>query len=117
MADFGFVGGSYEAPSIYQDAQECINFFPEADLTKPEGTRGIVALYPTPGLTSLLSLNTAPVRGMRALSQGNLLIAVVGSLVYSITTSYVSTLIGSLTTQTGPVSISDNVTTAINKFP
>jgi hypothetical protein len=31
MPDFGFVGASYEAPSIYQDAQECINFYPEID--------------------------------------------------------------------------------------
>ena len=49
--DFGFVGPSYEAPSIYQDAQECINFFPEIDPLKEPGTRGVVALYPTPGLT------------------------------------------------------------------
>jgi len=54
MPDFGFVGASYEAPSIYQDAQECINFFPETDPTKPQGDRGVVALYPTPGLSSLL---------------------------------------------------------------
>ena len=50
MADFGFVGPSYEAPSIYQDAQECINFRPEIDPLKLPGQRGIVALYPTPGL-------------------------------------------------------------------
>ena len=31
MPDFGFVGTSYEAPSIYQDAQECINFYAEID--------------------------------------------------------------------------------------
>ena len=54
MPDFGFVGASYEAPSIYQDAQECINFFPEVDPTKPQGERGVVALYPTPGLSSLV---------------------------------------------------------------
>jgi len=47
MADFGFVGSAYEAPSIYQDAQECINFRPEIDPTKPPGSRGVVALYPT----------------------------------------------------------------------
>jgi len=45
MADFGFVGPSYEAPSIYQDAQECINFFPEVDPTKAPGQRGVAALY------------------------------------------------------------------------
>jgi hypothetical protein len=53
MADFGFVGPSYEAPSIYQDAQECINFVPEIDPLKQQGERGVVALYPTPGLTAL----------------------------------------------------------------
>ena len=52
MPDFGFVGPSYEAPSIYQDAQECINFRPEIDPLKQPGSRGVVALYPTPGLTS-----------------------------------------------------------------
>jgi hypothetical protein len=52
MADFGFVGPSYEAASIYQEAQECINFFPEIDPLKSPGERGVVALYPTPGLTS-----------------------------------------------------------------
>ncbi len=47
MPDFGFVGAAYEAPSITQDAQECINFYPEIDPTKAQGERGIVALYPT----------------------------------------------------------------------
>ena len=69
MADFGFVGPSYEAPSIYQDAQECINFRPEIDPLKPQGSRGVVALYPTPGLTTVVSFqNQAPVRAMRTLS-------------------------------------------------
>ena len=68
MSDFGFVGPSYEASSIYQEAQECINFYPEIDPLKPPGSRGVVALYPTPGLTSIFQLNNAPVRGMRTLS-------------------------------------------------
>ena len=46
MADFGFVGASYTTRSIYQDAQECINFYPEIDPTKEPGGRGIVALSP-----------------------------------------------------------------------
>ena len=56
MPDFGFVGASYEAPSIYQDAQECINWYPEVDPTKQPGERGVVALYPTPGLVSQICL-------------------------------------------------------------
>jgi len=111
MPDFGFVGPSYEAPSIYQDAQECINFFPEIDPMKPQGERGVIALYPTPGLIQFAQLANAPVRGMRALSGGQILVAVAGASVYSVNTSGVATLIGTLTTNTGYVSITDNIMT------
>ena len=113
MPDFGFIGPSYEAPSIYQDAQECINFYPEIDPLKQPGDRGVVALYPTPGLTQQFQLTNAPVRGMKTLSGGNILIAVVGSTVYSINTSMVATSVGTLTSSTNPVVITDNnVTTS-----
>ena len=112
MPDFGFVGASYEAPSIYQDAQECINFYPEQDPTKSPGERGIVALYPTPGLVTEITLPAASeVRGMRALSGSQYLVVVSGNRVYSVTTSFVATQIGTLTTSTGPVQITDTVTT------
>ena len=111
MPDFGFVGPSYEAPSIYQDAQECINFYPEIDSLKATGSRGVVALYPTPGLTQQLQLANAPVRGMRALSGGNILIAIVGNTVYSINTSMMPTSVGTLTTSLGVVTITDNIVT------
>ena len=75
MPDFGFVGTSYEAPSIYQDAQECINFFAEIDPTKQQGERGIVALYPTPGLTLQTQLANAQVRGLHTMSGDAILIA------------------------------------------
>ena len=69
MADFGFVGASYTTRSIYQDDQECINFYPEIDPTKQPGERGIVALYPTPGLVTEITFPiSAESRGMRALS-------------------------------------------------
>lgn len=110
MPDFGFVGPSYEAPSIYQDAQECINFYPEVDPLKQPGDRGVVALYPTPGLTEVLQLNEAPVRGMRPLSGGNYLLIVCGNIVWSYIGGVV-TNVGTLNTSTGPVSITDNVTT------
>lgn len=109
MADFGFVGASYEAPSIYQDAQECINFFPEIDPTKAPGSRGVVALYPTPGLTSVCGLfPQAEVRGMRTLSGGNYMVAVCGSYVYVLNSSFTPSIIGQLTTNSGRVGISDN---------
>ena len=111
MADFGFVGASYEAPSIYQDAQECINFFPEVDPTKAQGSRGVVALYPTPGLTSITALSPqAEVRGMRTLSGGNYMVAVCGSYVYILNSSFTPTIVGQLTSNSGRVGISDNGT-------
>ena len=90
MPEFGFVGPSYAAPSIYQDDQETINWRPEVDPLKAPGTRGVVALYPTPGLTSAVVLqNKAPVRGMRTLSGSTQLIVVCGSYVYSLTSNLV----------------------------
>ena len=109
MADFNFVGASYEAPSIYQDAQECINWYPEVDPTKPQGSRGVVALYPTPGLTSILALSPqAVVRGMRTVSGGNYMVAVCGSYVYVINSTFTPTIIGQLNSSTGQVGITDN---------
>ena len=109
MPEMGFVGPSYSAPSIYQDDQECINYRPEIDPLKQPGQRGVVALYPTPGLTTLFTLDAlAQVRGLRTLSGSNYLIAVSGSFVYIVDPNYNVTQIGQLLTTTGRVGISDN---------
>ena len=109
MPDFGFVGSSYEAPSIYQDAQECINFFPEIDPVKQQGERGVIALYPTPGLTlKALLPNQQEVRGLHTVSGGEQLIAVCGSYVYALTANLVPSVIGQLNSSTGIVRITDN---------
>ena len=108
MPDFGFVGPSYEAPSIYQDDQECINFRPEIDPLKQPGMYGVIALYPTPGLVTKLTLNYAEVRGMRNISSGNYMAIVCGSYVYAVNTSLTPTLIGRLNTESGIVGITDN---------
>jgi Phage stabilisation protein len=107
--DFGFVGPSYEAPSIYVDAQECINFFPEIDPLKQPGTNGVVALYPTPGLTLKAVLpNTQEVRGMRAVSGGEQMVVVSGPYVYALTSNLVPSVIGVLNSSAGQVRITDN---------
>lgn len=109
MPDFGFVGPSYEAPSIYQDAQECVNFFPEIDPLKQPGERGVVALYPTPGLTTKVVLpNTQEVRGLRTLSGGTQMMAVCGPYVYVLTANLVPAVVGFLNSSTGKVGITDN---------
>jgi hypothetical protein len=110
MAEFGFVGASYTAPSIYQNDQECINWRPEIDPTKSSGERGIIALYPTPGLTLLTTFpNQESVRGLRTISSGgSQLIAVCGSYVYAVAYNFKISIIGKLLSGDGPVSISDN---------
>ena len=109
MPDFGFVGASYTAPSIYQDAQECINFVPEIDPTKQLGERGVVALYPTPGLTTQLVLPAgAEVRGLRTLSGGTQAIAVCGAYVYLLSSNLTPNIVGILNSASGRVGIVDN---------
>ncbi len=109
MPDFGFIGASYVAASPTQDDQECINYYPETDPTKQQGERGVVALYPCPGLIQKMQLpTTGAVRAMRVLPGSNILLAVAGSKLYSVNTAYSATLVGTLLSDTGPVSITDN---------
>jgi hypothetical protein len=108
MPDFGFVGPSYEAPSIYQDDQECINFRPEIDPLKQPGQYGVIALYPTPGLVTKVTLNYAEIRGMRNVSGGQYMVVVCGGDVYALNSQLTPTRIGSLNTNTGIVGITDN---------
>lgn len=119
MSDFGFIGGAYQAASITQDDQELINWYPEVDPTKAaednpttpgtETGRGVIALYPTPGLDVLIeSFPAREVRGFHVLPGGATLLAVVGGSLYSITTRYVATLVGALSSSVGRVYITDN---------
>jgi hypothetical protein len=109
MPDFGFVGAAYEAPSIYQDAQECINFYPEIDPTKAQGERGIIALYPTPGLQTVAIMpNQEEVRGIRTLSGGEQVVVVCGDFVYVMESDYTPKMIGQMNSSTGIVGIVDN---------
>ena len=116
MADFNFVGPSYTAASIYQDAQECINWYPEVDPIKitpsqinPSGDRGVTALYPTPGLLPKVQLdNIAQVRCLWPLPGANQLLAVAGSTLYVINSQFAYTNVGTLNTAAGVVSIVDN---------
>lgn len=115
MSDFSFVGAAYEAASPTQDNQSLINWYPEADPTKkddnpftPDG-RGVIALYPCPGTTSLCTLTAdTEVRGFHVLPGGLTMIAVSGADVYSLDTNYTKTSIGTLKTSTGIVYIADN---------
>jgi hypothetical protein len=108
MPDFGFCGASYEAPSIYQNAQECINWRIEIDPTKGQDERGRMALYPTPGYTTRVTPKVGEVRGMATMPGGQILLAIVDNTLYSITPFYTATNVGTLLTSNGPVNITNN---------
>lgn len=117
MANFdGFVGQAYTAGSRTQDDQALINWYPEGDATKFSGSpatgqpaqRGVTALYPTPGTVTKVDLGWGEVRGMHVIPGGQTLLVVRGNGLYSVTTSYVSTLVGTLLSNSGQVSITDN---------
>lgn len=119
MSDFGFCGPSYVAQSIYQNAEECINWYPETDPTKakssPEGShqRGMIALYPAPGTLLRLAMAKSPLRGFRVIPGGGMMLAVAGDTLYAVTPAYVATAVGTLLTNSGLVSMSDNGQAAI----
>lgn len=109
MPDFGFVGASYVAPSIYQDDQECINLYPQIDHQKAPGERGVVALYPTPGLKIVTTpITTGEVRGAWVQPGGGTLYVVIANQLLAIAPNFIGPVVGLLGTRSGPVSMTDN---------
>lgn len=106
-----FVGGSYTARSVNLDAQACINFYVEVD--ESGNGKSPSALIGCPGTRLLATLpGTGQVRGLWSSSVGDM-IAVQGNYVYRVSSSYVATYIGGISTSSGPVSITDNGTDAV----
>src|SRR6185369_2455728 len=110
MAEFaGFIGDAYTAASIYDNDQELINWYCEIDQRKKEGERGRVVLYPTPGLTlKKESSMMGEVRQVYTPSGRRNMFAAIGSAVNIYDTSFNMTSVGSLSSNSGPVSITDN---------
>jgi hypothetical protein len=100
-----FNGPAYEAKSLPWSAQRCVNWYLEKG---EESTKTPSALMPRPGLTAKVTLLAASeVRGLWAASDGNLY-AVAGSNVYKVTSGFIATQIGSLTTSSGKAGVRDN---------
>lgn len=116
MPDFGFVGPSYVAASITQDDQECINWYPETDPTKAdnpstaenEAQRGVIALYPTPGLVVRGQPAGGEVRGMLTLPGGVLMLVAIYNGLYTVDLNFNATRVGTLYSYSGRVFITDN---------
>ncbi len=104
MTKIALTAGAYEARSAIADAQRCINLYAEKN---PNDSPFPETYYPTPGTPIW---DTAPVAGeVRAeytASNGNLYIVVNENVYYVLVGVW--TLLGTLTTDTGFVSIKDN---------
>lgn len=107
MARVALTGGAYEARSLIAGAQRCLNLYSEP-MPEQQGEPGRVACYPTPGLRTLCTLPTMPVRGIHTCTSGQVY-AVGGSTVYAISPTWVATALGTITDSlTTPVSMADN---------
>jgi hypothetical protein len=103
----GFIGPSYTLESKNVDCQRCVNLFPEINALGTGKEKEIAALVPTQGKRLLLTLADSPIRGSYTASNGEFY-AVGGQKLYSISSLWVATEIGTLATDSGPVSMADN---------
>lgn len=102
-----FLGAHNVARSRDFADQQCINLFPEI----LKGGADVGALYECPGLDLKATVGIGPVRAAHTvLTNPPTLYAVSREKVYSLTTGYTQTLLGSINSISGPVSIIDNGT-------
>lgn len=99
-----FLGAAYRARSKNLSDQLCINLYPEVSQTKT--AKSVAAFIATPGLDLLFDVGTGPIRAMHVMA--GILYVVSGAGVYSVNSSYVTTLIGTMPTSTGPCEMIDN---------
>lgn len=104
-AKLPFVGPSYQARSLNADAQRAVNCYLETD---PTSQRAPLALYGTPGLVLRATLGAGPVRG--GILEAGYGWWVSGSSVYRLDSSYTATLLGSIGSSSGQVSMASNGT-------
>lgn len=102
--------GDYQARSYIANAQRCVNLYAEEN---PKDSECPFTFYSGPGLT-LLANPPASVPG-RGLYRANSdqLYYVAGNTVYSVSSSWKLTALGTIATSSGVVSMSDNGTTLV----
>ena len=104
----GAIGPSYTLSTVPLDCQSTVNFYLEPDELQTGKDQSIGALVNRPGLTLACTLPLAPVRGMWRVSSTGAVYAVGGNSLYLISSAYVVTKVGTLDTDSGSVSMSDN---------
>lgn len=115
-------GGAYPARSIIASEQRQVNLFAEvsppgailgADGNPPlQAEQGIETLYPTPGLTTLATPTSSAARGLFWAST-DVLFYCVGASLYSVSSAWALTLVGTIAFNTTPVSMADNGITMV----
>jgi hypothetical protein len=97
-------GGFYKAWSFNQAYQLCTNLYPS--VVDTHTGKEVGALYSTPGLDLLANVGVGAARGFKVF-QG-LLYVVSGNSVYSVNLQFAVTLVGTIGTAHGPVSMVSN---------
>jgi hypothetical protein len=100
-----FVGPTNESLSGNASSERSVNCFLEVTQGNP---RAPVMLVGTPGLVTRFTLGDVPVRGV--IKQGDYSIWVAGDSVYKVTAAYAATLLGTIGTSFGQVSMASNGT-------
>lgn len=91
MGQFNFVGQAYEAPMLLQDAQKCVNWYPE--ISQDQNSKTPIALLGTPGLLNMLTIGTGPIRGCWPLPGDMQAIVVSGNEIYMLSIVTPATLV------------------------
>lgn len=110
MPAFAFIGPAYQAANPLQDVQRLINWYVEVD--QNSDAKSPIALLGTPGLVTVATGPTAPVRGAWVLPGSSRAVVVIGSGAYLFDGSTL-TSIGSIGSSSGPVWIRDNGTSDV----
>lgn len=109
--DTPFFGGSSEGWSSNLSNSRCMNLYPE--LVETKDGKQVGGFYSTPGLKQWATVANGGkgiVRGLHYVSATNLLLVVCGNTLTSITQNGVQTVLGTIKSVVGAVSIIDNGT-------
>lgn len=108
----GFIGPAYKLQTVVADCQRCINLYPEINELKTGRPNEVGILIKRPGLRLLATIGSGPIRGVYAASN-KVLYVVSGNKIYSVNSAWSATEEGSLSTDTGQVSMADNGITLV----
>jgi len=109
----GFIGPTYNLDSRSIDAQRCVNWYPRRTESGSGKEGEMMALIDRPGYSQLVTVGSGlPQRGS-IVTSGGAYYTVNGGKLFKVSSAWVSTEIGTLSTSTGHVSIVDNGITLV----